>query len=243
MDAPISNVCSNVIVDYRTSKETIYNLEKLGYNVILTQKINTLYDSVDGHSDMQVFVADDKLISAKETYTYYKNIFGNKVICGSKCLAKAYPEDVLYNAACIGDFIICNKAHIAKEITEFAIEAKKTIIDVKQGYSKCSIGIIGKNAIVTADKRIAKKCANAGVDVLEIEAGHIKLEGMNYGFIGGTCGMIDENVLAFNGELKTHPQGDEIHKFCHRHNVDIVELKSGILEDIGSILIFNSDKE
>lgn len=243
MTTPISNICSNVIIDYRTSKETICNLRKLGYNVILSQKIDVLYDAVDGHSDMQVFIAGDKLISANETYEYYKNIFGDKVICGSKNLGGSYPKDVLYNAACVGDFIICNKAYIAKEITEFAQEAKKTIIDVKQGYSKCSIGIIGKNAIVTADKGITEKCKDAGIDVLKIEAGHIILKGMNYGFIGGTCGMIGENVIAFNGELKTHPQGEEIRIFCKKHNIDILELKRGVLEDIGSILIFNSDKE
>ena len=243
MTAPISNICSNIIIDYRTSKETVHNLQKLGYNVILSQKIDVLYDAVDGHSDMQVFVAGDKLISANETYEYYKDIFGDKVICGSKSLGESYPEDVLYNAACVSNFIVCNKAHIAKEITEFAQEAKKTIIDVKQGYSKCSVGIIGKNAIVTADKGIAEKCTDAGIDVLEIEAGHIKLEGMNYGFIGGACGMIGESVIAFNGELKTHPQGEEIRKFCKKHNTDIVELKRGVLEDIGSILVFNSDKE
>jgi len=232
-----SNNCSQIVVDYRTSKETKSELQKLGYMVIRTKKISNLYAAVDGHTDMQLFKADNFLISAQEAFDYYKEIFCDKVVCGSKKLSGKYPGDVLYNAACVGDFIICNKTYIAKEITEFATQARKKLLNVKQGYTKCSIAIVGKNAVVTADKGIAQICIDNNIDVLEIEPGYIELENMNYGFIGGCCGMLDEKTIAFNGELKSHPQHKEIVCFCKNHNVDVIELKKGTLEDIGSILV------
>jgi len=232
-----SNVCSRIVIDYRTAKETKLELQKLGYTVIETKKISNLYAAVDGHTDMQLFKADNFLISAQETFDYYKDIFGDNVICGSKKLSDKYPDDVLYNAACVSDFIICNKVYIAKEIIEFATQARKNILNVRQGYARCSTAIVGKNAVVTADKCIAQICIDNNIDVLRIEPGYIELKNMNYGFIGGCCGMLDENTIAFNGELRSHPQYKKIVCFCKNHRVDVIELKKGPLEDIGSILV------
>ena len=237
MSNAFSNIHSQIILDYRSSKETKSELRRLGYTVIETKKINDLYAAVDGHTDMQLFKAGNCLIVAQEAFDYYRNIFGNKVICGSKKLSDKYPYDILYNAACVGDLIICNKAYIAKEIIEFATQTQKKLLNVKQGYAKCSTAIIGKNAVVTADKGIAQVCIDNNIDVLEIEPGYIELKNMDYGFIGGCCGMLDKKTIAFNGELKNHPQHEEICSFCKNHKVDIIELKKGPLVDIGSIIV------
>ena len=235
MNTIFSNIRSRAVVDYRISPQSKITLENMGYHLILTKKVENLYDAVDGHVDMQLFVADNKIIVAPEVYNYYYNFLGENVVCGAEKLRSKYPFDILYNAAYVGEFIICNKAHTAPEILEFAKNANKSIIDVKQGYSKCSVGIIGKNAIVTADITIAKKCSEVGIDTLLIDPGHIELKGMEYGFIGGTCGMIADNIIAFNGELNTHPQGKEIIRICNKHKIEVIELKKGPLEDIGSI--------
>ena len=42
------------------------------------------------------------------------------------------------------------------------------IINVKQGYAKCSICVVSDNAIITADKGIAKAAIQNRIDVLEI---------------------------------------------------------------------------
>ena len=56
-------------------------------------------------------------------------------------IASPYPNDCLLNFADIGDYIICNKSILTEEIVKSL--PKKTIIDVKQGYSKCSVCICG----------------------------------------------------------------------------------------------------
>lgn len=238
-----SNKCSKSIIDYRCSSDTVNELRKLGFEVISTLKNEVLYEAVNGHADMQLHVMGNKILVAQEFYEYYRGILGEAVIKGSKQLKTAYPYDVLYNCASFGDFFVCCKKYTAPEITEYYTASGKKLLEVKQGYAKCSICIVNDNAIITADKGIADVCKKNNIDVLKISEGNIELKGMNYGFIGGASGLLSENILAFNGELKTHPNGDNIRSFCKNHRIDIIELKKGILTDIGSILVFKSDKE
>ena len=59
---------------------------------------------------------------------------------------------------------------------------------------------------------------------------------MSYGFIGGATGLIAPDMLAVNGDLKTHPDYNNIVDFCKNYHVDIISLKNGSIYDIGSIL-------
>ena len=72
--------------------------------------------------------------------------------------------------------------------------------------------------------------------MLVIEKGDIKLEGMEYGFIGGTCGLIGPRLLAFCGNIEKHRDYKQIKAFAKRHNTDLISLCSGKLIDIGSII-------
>ena len=93
------------------------------------------------------------------------------------------------------------------------------------------------NAIITSDKGIAKVASENGIDVLEINEGFIKLRNLSYGFIGGATGLVEENLLAVNGDIETHPDADRIKQFCKKHGTELYMLKSGILEDIGTIIV------
>ena len=59
---------------------------------------------------------------------------------------------------------------------------------------------------------------------------------MPYGFIGGASGLFDEGMLVFNGNIKTHPDYNNIKYFCTNHHVNIYSLHDGELEDIGSVI-------
>lgn len=225
-----------VIVDYRTDQETLDSLRNLGINIIPTTPVKNICKSVCGHADMMLHhLGGLYFVSAFETYDYYKSVLpGAEVIKGCKRLSLEYPEDILYNCAVIGKYAICNKTHTSNEI--LSAYKDKIIINVNQGYAKCSTCIIAHNAVITADKGIAIKCRENDIDVLKITPGYIDLPGMNYGFIGGATGLISNNLLAVNGELSTHPDGQNIREFCCDHGVDIVELKKKKIKDIGSIV-------
>lgn len=225
---------SAVIMDFRTDKEALRTLNSLNIEVIPTCKIDSIQDSVCGHADMMIHhFGGGNFVTANEAYDYFKKILPDAdFVKGKKRLRTDYPSDILYNTAVFGGAAICNRKFTAPEI----LKRYDKILDVKQGYAKCSICIVNDNAIITADKKIAQICRQNKIDVLEIEEGYVELKGMNYGFFGGATGLIDSDILALNGELKTHKNAENIKAFCRNYNVDILELKSGIITDIGSIL-------
>lgn len=58
------------------------------------------------------------------------------------------------------------------------------------------------------------------------------------GFIGGASGLINKNLLCFNGDIKTHPDYENINSFCKNVGVEVYSLNKGMLKDIGSIIAF-----
>lgn len=229
---------NSVIVDCRACDKTVYSLENMGFEVIPTVKIDNLYNAVATHADMQIhYMGKNGFVCASEAYDHYKShIMSVPLIKGSKPIGSKYPDDVLYNAASFGDYVICNAACTAIEILETYKSMGKRILNVRQGYSKCSVCIADRNSIITSDKGIARIAEKNKIDVLLIDVGHIELTGMDYGFIGGATGLIKENVLAVNGDINTHPDSDRIKQFLKDRAVEIVCLKRGIMTDIGSIL-------
>lgn len=228
-----------IIVDCRADISTMQSLQKICNTIIPTQKLDILYDAIASHADIQIhYLGNNHFLCAPQVYDHYKRHLPSEftLIKGSVQLKEKYPYDIPYNAAAVGNTLICNSRSTAIEILKTYRGSTRNILNVAQGYAKCSTCVIGANAIITADTGIADAAEKHGIDVLRINTGHIELKNMNYGFIGGASGLIDKNVLAFNGELDTHPDGDNIRNFCRSHNVFIMELKIGILTDIGSII-------
>lgn len=153
-------------------------------------------------------------------------------------LSPLYPGDCRYNAACTGKFFI----HKLDVTDAGLLDAAKTIcgddlqlINVRQGYAKCSTVIVDEDSIITYDKGIAKPCEAAGMNVLIVEPGFVKLRGANTGFIGGASGRVDGEIL-FNGDLSVHPNFREITAFIEAQGLGCKWFESYELEDIGSII-------
>ena len=89
---------------------------------------------------------------------------------------------------------------------------------------------------ITADKNISNTAIKNNIDVLLIENKGIILKGYNEGFIGGATGLIENNLLAVNGNIKLHKDYIRIKQFCREYGVDIVSLSDEPICDIGSII-------
>lgn len=154
-----------------------------------------------------------------------------------------YPNDCLLNFSDIGDYIICNKSILTEDIVD--ILPQKEIIDVKQGYSKCSVCICKRNTIITDDISIYNAISKYDdIKSLLVEKGSVCINKYDYGFIGGCCGLIDKDLLLFNGDLSTHSDFDKIKKFLYDNGVNYIDIKGKPLTDIGSIIpIMEKDGE
>lgn len=230
------NICSkNVVIDYRTDIKAAEFLQSCGFNVVFSKKILNLYEAVNGHTDLQLVRIDDTLICAPECYEHYKQFFDENLVCGTKKIKGSYPGDIWYNAAVFGKTAIHNFKYTDTKLYEEMKAKSLNLINVKQGYSKCSICIVSDNAIITDDEGIYKSAVENKTDALKITKGDVFLKGMNYGFFGGATGLYNDTLFV-NGELKTHTDEKNIRAFCRNYNVYVAEMKKGTICDIGSVL-------
>jgi hypothetical protein len=231
---------THVIVDKNAPDEFILNLKKLKITPIPTKPLQKIPAPVSTHPDMQIFHAGSgKVICEPNLHEYYVSRLaplGIEVIAGKTHLCSNYPYDIAYNIARVSNYALHKTSHTDGNILRLLSEEGIRIINVAQGYTKCAVCIVGENAVVTSDLGIAKALKGLDVEVLVIEKGDIKLEGMEYGFIGGTCGLIGPRLLAFCGNIEKHRDYKQIKAFAKRHNTDLISLCSGKLIDIGSII-------
>lgn len=150
-----------------------------------------------------------------------------------------YPSDIAYNILNLKAHLFHLLKHSEPTILE---ETKRTTVNVKQGYSRCSCMPIGNDAVITEDVGLGSIVAGYGYDVLFIEHGHIELEGFPYGFFSGSGGQIGDKIV-FNGCLSSHPEGDKIRNFITARGLKIVELIDGKLKDCGSVLHFHRNED
>ncbi|KGM97298.1 hypothetical protein Z968_04110 [Clostridium novyi A str. 4552] len=228
-----------LIVDYRISEEEKNSLLNLGYKIIACPPSNNLYYAICGHPDILMHIIDKKnIVVHKDMPTSFikqlKNLDIN-VLLSSNSLDSKYPKDIILNALNLQNYFV----HYLKNTDEVLLnemkKEKKKLINTKQGYTKCSTAIVNDNAIMTSDTAIAKALKDENIDVLLLPPGDIELPGLDYGFIGGTCGLIEDNVLAFYGDLENYLYGKEVLKFLKKHKVEPVFLRKGNLIDRGSI--------
>ena len=150
-------------------------------------------------------------------------------------VGSAYPEDCICNAACTGKYFIHRLDITDKDLLETADDLGMTMIDVPQGYTKCSVLVVDDDSIITSDRGIEKSCTKAGMDVLLIRPGNIVLDGFKYGFIGGASGRIEDMIL-FEGDITAHPDYETIYGFITSRGLDIEYNTDMTLTDIGSII-------
>lgn len=220
------------------NKEVITALQQLNIEVLEVKPTNRLDEPVASHADMQILpLGKNHFFLSPEQQQLSRDLLklGAVVHLGEN-LEKEYPKDVLYNAVCLNNFYICNNKTISQKAKCFLDNSGKKAIHVKQGYTKCSVCIVDKNSIITADQKIAKTASENGMDVLLIQAGSIQIPKYDTGFIGGCCGKLDWNKMAFTGKLSQHPDRNKIQTFLKQRKIDIIELTNHTLFDIGSII-------
>lgn len=227
-------------IDYRTTTIEKKSLSKLNIDFIEVPKNSTLYDAIDGHVDIQLNIInkkEKKIIVHKDindTFIQKLKFYNINYIQSFSSLNEKYPGNIILNAAILDDDIIHNFKYTDKNLVSSV--SNKNFINVKQGYSKCSILPVRNKAIITNDKGIYTSLKNEGYDVLLLPPGDILLPNLDYGFIGGVGGKISDDSLAFFGNLDYYQYGDEVKKFLTKYDVKPIYLKEGKLVDRGSLL-------
>lgn len=220
------------------AKSVIEFIKKSGISCFSDYSNNSVSENISDHADISFFFdGDDTLFIAKESEKSVKflNEFCKNVIVISENLGNNYPEDVKLNCIRLGDYFICNLLTVSPDVLIHMKNKGMKIIDVKQGYTKCSVLPVSDNALITDDVSIYKSCMSAGLDVLYVSKGDVKLNGFDYGFIGGCAGRISKNLIVFCGNIKKHRDYKIILDFLDKYNVKYY-CSDDELTDVGSIL-------
>lgn len=221
-----------------TDDESILDYFKMNNISVLRNEANTDIDpSVASHADMAVLHLGSNKIMADKRQDKLRNELENlgfTVYKTKEQIKGEYPGDIKLNFAVIGDYAIGNYNYCDENLKQ-KLSAKKQI-NVKQGYSKCSILIVDEKSAITDDTSIYKALVKNGFDALLISKGDISLKGHGYGFIGGASGKITKDSVLFFGDITTHRDFEEIKEFLACHNCSYICSDNGPLRDIGGII-------
>lgn len=213
-------------------------LEALGYHVIPSGEIPCKMPYERRHADLQCLILNDTAFVLSCCTGLSEALCGTYrvVACGGSFSA-SYPDHVCLNAVQLKNRLICRVASLDEAVKDYCRKQGFALINVNQGYAKCSCAVVSDNAVITADQSILRALRNAEIDVLPTGQGSVALAGADYGFIGGASGYDQENhTLYFCGNICAHPDHDRIRSFCEAHGTRIVSLSNDYLIDIGGIL-------
>ncbi|MEA4830565.1 MAG: hypothetical protein VB121_11355 [Enterococcus thailandicus] len=218
---------------YKSLKEPLLKLE---IDSLLMPDIPEVDKRLSGHIDLAALHIGKKIFlggkAGECTAKPLENFgFETELI---PYIGEKYPNDAILNACVINGKIIHNR-----DIS--VLKNENNFIHVRQGYTKCNICSVDKNAIITSDSRIALICNSAGFDVLKITPGYIMLPGFNTGFIGGCAFKISPYNIAFTGSLAAHPDYDAITDFLRNYNIKPIYLTDNPIFDIGSAILMHEE--
>lgn len=215
----------------------IFNYFKDKLNVIESDCVEDLIPYERFHADMQVLNLNGKLF-VNSNCKGIMRILDKLSIPYTQCeeIGSKYPDNVALNAALVGDKLLCKEKALHPLVKKYCIDNNIHVLNVNQGYTKCSTLVLNENAIITDDESIEKVSLINNINVLKIRKGDIFLDDKTVGFIGGASGVID-NTVYFFGDLNSHQDKDKIIEFISVNKMNYKCVKSDRLIDIGGIVI------
>lgn len=228
----------NFIADKKMPDNMIKNLKKLG-NVFLSTEADTKDKSINSHPDLQIhFISDETAVAAPSVYEYYRHILPDyiNIKSGISDIGFTYPQNCAYNIVRLGKTVLCNIEFAEKTILDYYHKVGYRIINVKQGYTKCNVCPVSDKIFITEDCGIYKTVCKAAKDikVYLITPGSVRLDGFEYGFIGGAAGKYNDSII-FCGSFSAN---NELKNIINETGIKTIALAEDTLYDFGSIISF-----
>lgn len=199
------------------------------------------YGSISCHPDIYFFQLDEKTVvhapGVPQDVLETLEKHGIELIKGEEDPGSRYPGTARYNAARAGNLVFGNFEYTDPAIKKAAADKGLKCVNVKQGYTRCSLLAVNNGAIITADTGIARAARNEGLEVLLVTQGSVSLPGEKYGFIGGAGGSIQDTVILL-GSIDAHPDSGRIKGFVAGNSARVLNAGNGPLYDAGGIMCF-----
>lgn len=213
-------------------------LEERGIAAVTTMNDRRLPRPVGYHPDLQVcpFSFEHMFVLQGSPLRAPLEALGFTVEETNSPPGDVYPGDALCGGFLWEGRLVGNSKSLDRNILAKAVKAGFAPLHMRQGYGACSVALVDKESAITGDPGMYRALTAEGFHVLQIHPGEIQLPGYAAGFIGGCCGKLAPDVLAFTGALSSHRDGRRIREFLHRRGVCPLELRQGPLLDVGGIV-------
>lgn len=223
------------IIDKRILPEAKRKLAELG-KIIELETSGITDDYLSGHPDIFLFQSESSIIYAPNTPKSFIEQLRREnlnLVKGNKEIVKGYPDCAAYNAVTSEKYFIHNLT-ISDE-TLLKVAETKEKINVKQGFTRCSLLHLKDEIFITSDKGIEKELIKNGCKVLYVNPEKILLPGCKHGFFGGCAGIYGNDFFVI-GSLKYIDDGNSVKDFLAGCGMNLVELYEGPLFDGGSVM-------
>ena len=208
-------------------------LKGRGEDVLIVEKDPVLPEPLASHADLQVFPAGDTVFVNGRQEKLAKELksrgFNVETVDN---IGNAYPADCRLNGFLLGDRIVGNGRCLSRSLTE-----RFALLEVKQGYAKCSSIVIGTDIVFTDDPSIFQRLnREEGIDCRCFPQNEILLEGYDKGFLGGCCGFISDHELLFSGDPARLSNGGELLDALEEKGLEAIRLGGEVPRDFGGIV-------
>ena len=236
-----------LIIDSRMRKVEKDYFRNIGYTLIEIPKSKKVYNEISSHVDIFCVKINDKLFLEPSISEYFqKNRYKlPNILIGKTSVSSCYPQDIVYNVCQIGNNVIHNFKYTDSNVLDYINSERLNKINVKQGYSNCSIAVIDENSAIVTDEKIAEALRKNNIDVLCLkEELNIKLLNADgsfskmKGFIGGCFAKIGNKIIIF-GDLNSFNESEKIKNFINNRGLEIIDFKGLQIIDYGGVVDIN----
>ena len=228
---------SKYIIMSDEKSEINESIARLGFEIIQSDNVEGLLPFERRHADIQCLRVNDTFFILKEAKRLKDKLLssGLNTIDIDEDIAPEYPQNVLLNAVYMNKKLYCKADSVAKAVKKHCESNNIEIVNVNQGYTKCSTAVLD-DCFITADKGIFDAMSRNGEEGLLIDSGDIELDGVDYGFIGG-CTFYHKGKAYFTGDITQHKSFKIIKEFLSDRNIKIKCLSNRKLYDIGGFIV------
>ncbi len=228
-------VCDSRLPD--AMKSTLQN----DYHILEFSAKNVVEEPLHGHPDIFLAQINEKLIIAPNSPKYIFDYLHTHSILyqmGKENVGFSYPEIAKYNVSANQNLILCNSTICDSEILNYSKNLE--IINVKQGFCRCSTLILEEDVFITSDQGIFKVLKNRNLEVHYFSDTNIFLPGYRHGLLGGCLGIDKESRrVVVSGSLDTLENGNELRLMLQNLAYDVLELGNKCLLDVGGFFIID----
>ncbi len=240
---------SILLLSHNTPEKVVLAAEARGFRTVVMPPVPSLPSPVASHPDMLLFCRWNTLFvraAHMERADFSRAV--EEIISAEPSLSLSltsddagarYPGDIAFNCTVIGGALVGLADHISPAVRRAASANLMPVVNVAQGYAKCSTAHLGDGArapIISADETILRAARERGVPAYKIMPGGVSLPGYDTGFFGGASFFADGTLYTL-GDVDQHPSAETIKDAALTHGVRVHSLSDQPLFDSGCLYI------